>query len=230
MFLFLSFIIIQYQENKNLTKTKNQNYINTSKEVNDLILMLDNSFLDQYPINNFQNMSDSKKTNFLINILQVNKKELTEKNIMNLKEKYFTSEKLKLNNVKCLSGKGNLYEYNEKEKTFTYNMQCQDLNKQYYSINAYSEESKKGKKLIVENWKYYRYLTLTTDNGNTYNNDIYGNINDLKNKSNPIYINTDADVFEPSKYETIKPKMEVIQYTFIKNESGNYYLEKITKK
>ena len=59
---------------------------------------------------------------------------------------------------------------------------------------------------------------------------LYGNYNDMINKTNAVYGNDQDDIMEytDNMYNSIKDKLPVTTYTFKVEDDGNYYLEKVS--
>lgn len=90
----------------------------------------------------------------------------------------------------------------------------------YYLSGTYTGDTYTVKMNIV----YGDYYSDTTGPSEAY----YASANDAKNKTNSIYVPSDPNVeFSETEYNSIKDKLNVTTFTFVKDSAGNYGLESV---
>ena len=76
--------------NKETTENEEDNYLNYYANVSYIVSMADNFMIDYYPISDFQNLEEEKKTELILRILSTDKEnKLTKENLEEEKVKYF---------------------------------------------------------------------------------------------------------------------------------------------
>ena len=209
----------------NLTNSEslmyNEEYMNLHTTVENTLGLVDNNLINYYPIENFQNMSSEKKTEFLIKVLS-NGQSISKTALEEEKSKYFSSDaKLIYKNFDVDD-----YTFNYNEETEQYTKRAQQY-KNYFIESKVVDEQLTDNSWVVEKAVYFLKSTSLPD---LFPQKVYTTVEDAKKDKNSIYTINNADelLSIEENYNKIKDKLPVYKYT-LKKDNDIYKIQSIEK-
>lgn len=199
----------------------NEEYMNLHTTVENTLGLVDNNLINYYPIENFQNMSSEKKTEFLIKVLS-NGQSISKTALEEEKSKYFSSDaKLIYKNFDVDD-----YTFNYNEETGQYTKRAQQY-KNYFIESKVVDEQLTDNSWVVEKAVYFLKSTSLPD---LFPQKVYTTVEDAKKDKNSIYTINNADelLSIEENYNKIKDKLTVYKYT-LKKDNDIYKIQSIEK-
>lgn len=186
-------------------------------EILDRIYLLQLNMAQDYPIDDFQNIDDSKKTKFILDSLSKVNNEITTEEVIEEAKKYFeefniVKKEIKENNKLIYSYK------DEKYKKETYEgSRC--------TIRTSIETKEKDNdKFIVKTKYYYLSGTKATAEDLLVKVNAYATLNDCEANTNELFTTTNNQIaISDSEYSLIKDKLNTYTY----NISSSYKIMSI---
>lgn len=203
-----------------------------ASHVEDLIEKVEvyNRFLYQYYlVDENEELSNDDALYFVYRVLLTENKDITAENVSNTLTDYFGENKFKLDDIVCDIDNETLYEYMS-------------------DTNIYVEKEHSGHgggRIVLSNIRYVSSrvvgdkVTLITRNLYERScsdvcgplNAYYGNVDDMFNSENPVLGDQNSEeeiVLTSELFDSIESKVAKTTYNFIKEESGNYYLDSVS--
>ena len=199
----------------------NEEYMNLHTTVENTLGLVDNNLINYYPIENFQNMSSKKKTEFLIKVL-ANGQSVSKTALEEEKGKYFSSD------AKLIYKSFDVDDY-----TFNYNEEAEQYTKRSQQYKNYFIESKVLDEQLTDNsWVVEKavYFLKSTSLPDLFPQKVYTTVEDAKKDKNSIYTINNADelLSIEENYNKIKDKLTVYKYT-LKKDNDIYKIQSIEK-
>lgn len=202
-----------------------------ASQVEDLIGKVEvyNRFLSQYYlVDDKEELSNDDALYFVYRVLLTENKDITAENIGNTLVDYFGENRFKLDDIVCEIDNETLYEYMS-------------------DINIYVEKDHPGHgggQIVLSNVRYVSSsvvgdkVTLITRNLYERScsdvcgplNVYYGNVDDMLNAENPVLGDRNSEeeiVLTSELFDSVESKVAKTIYNFVKEESGNYYLDSV---
>lgn len=195
------------------------------KDILKTLIYADSYLLEEYPIKDFQDMSNNDKSKFLLNILSSKTEEnLTREKVNRLKKKYFSpATVLSFEDIVDKEGKV-LYSYDKSSRKFK--VTNNDFGRDYLIGTKEIDSNIDKEKWVIKRKIYYVEFTPID---NPYPRRYYKSKEDLINKQSEIFTISSAEVaFTDEDFALIQDQLETVVYTFRKF-NNNYILESIEK-
>lgn len=219
------------KENNKLNKEENNQQVSKEKElgteeyykyysnIQEAITYFNLNLMEQYPIQNINEMSAEQKTAFLLkNTVKMRGEEISLTDLNKEKNKYFKEFELVQSDIK--EKDKILYKYSSEK--YTYN----NLTAPMCNLH-YKEETNKGYKnsWIVKTKVYYTTPIALENNQPVYG--AFATLDDCNNQKNEIKKNTGSEpILTDEEYKKVKDNLETYTYTFEKY-NDNYIMKSI---